>query len=202
MLNNADGYYGGLPQLLTSTIRGQAGFVFLPLDTDATFDWLALFDWPAVNDHPVFWWEAARQAGAVARPALVDRDERRRAGGGSTPTRWRRCWPSGTSASSTAGSTPGRSRSPPTSRPIRTRWATVDDVPRGRAEGARGGRRAPRVPAHLRRLRAERRGRRQDGDGARWCDDCRDDDASIHVGAAEMCNGVDDNCNGVVDEGC
>jgi hypothetical protein len=42
----------------------------------------------------------------------------------------------------------------------------------------------------------------QDGDGARWCDDCRDDDAAIHLGAAETCNGVDDNCNGIVDEGC
>ena len=42
-----------------------------------------------------------------------------------------------------------------------------------------------------------------DGDGARWCDDCRDDDASIHLGAPEICgNAVDDNCNGAVDEGC
>ena len=45
-------------------------------------------------------------------------------------------------------------------------------------------------------------GEDKDGDGARWCDDCRDDDASIHVGAAEMCNGVDDNCNGIVDDSC
>jgi hypothetical protein len=43
----------------------------------------------------------------------------------------------------------------------------------------------------------------QDGDGYRWCDDCRDDDPAAHLGAAERCgNGVDDNCNGVVDDGC
>jgi hypothetical protein len=31
--------------------------------------------------------------------------------------------------------------------------------------------------------------------------DCNDTNASIHPGAAEVCNGVDDNCNGMVDEG-
>jgi hypothetical protein len=43
----------------------------------------------------------------------------------------------------------------------------------------------------------------RDGDGVRWCDDCRDDDPSAHPGAAEICgNGTDDNCNGVADDGC
>src|SRR5581483_122576 len=31
--------------------------------------------------------------------------------------------------------------------------------------------------------------------------DCNDSVASIHPGAAELCNGVDDNCNGQVDDG-
>jgi hypothetical protein len=36
----------------------------------------------------------------------------------------------------------------------------------------------------------------------RWCDDCRDDNAEVHPGAAEICgNGIDDDCNGVVDDG-
>jgi hypothetical protein len=45
-------------------------------------------------------------------------------------------------------------------------------------------------------------GEDRDGDGFKWCDDCRDDDPAIYLGAPERCNGVDDNCNYTVDEGC
>ena len=41
----------------------------------------------------------------------------------------------------------------------------------------------------------------QDGDGVPWPDDCEDGDASIFPDAVEICNEVDDNCNGEVDEG-
>ena len=41
-----------------------------------------------------------------------------------------------------------------------------------------------------------------DGDGYTVAQgDCNDNNASIHPGAAELCNGVDDNCDGTVDEG-
>jgi hypothetical protein len=40
-----------------------------------------------------------------------------------------------------------------------------------------------------------------DGDGFELSDDCDDADASVFPGAAEVCNGVDDDCNGQVDEG-
>jgi RHS repeat-associated protein len=39
-----------------------------------------------------------------------------------------------------------------------------------------------------------------DHDGFNTCNDCRDDDPTIHPGANEVCNGKDDNCNGAVDE--
>jgi len=42
-----------------------------------------------------------------------------------------------------------------------------------------------------------------DDDGYYTCqNDCDDDDASIHPEADEVCDGVDNNCDGQVDEGC
>jgi hypothetical protein len=41
-----------------------------------------------------------------------------------------------------------------------------------------------------------------DGDGATKQIDCDDTNANIYPGATEKCNKLDDNCDGVVDEGC
>jgi len=40
------------------------------------------------------------------------------------------------------------------------------------------------------------------GDDACGGDDCADDDPERHPGAAEVCNGLDDDCDGTVDEAC
>lgn len=40
-----------------------------------------------------------------------------------------------------------------------------------------------------------------DGDGSLACEDCADDDPGRNSDATELCNGVDDNCDGAVDEG-
>ncbi len=42
----------------------------------------------------------------------------------------------------------------------------------------------------------------QDGDGFGWCaNDCDDLDASAHPGAAEQIDGIDNDCDGLIDEG-
>jgi hypothetical protein len=41
----------------------------------------------------------------------------------------------------------------------------------------------------------------EDGDGVPASDDCDDGDASVGPDAEELCNGIDDNCDGQIDEG-
>ena len=77
LLNDADGYYGGFHNFLLYD-QGQKGLVFLPKDTDSTFDWLAVFDLVGAVDHPVFWWEARAKPAPTPGQQWVDRDVRRR----------------------------------------------------------------------------------------------------------------------------
>ena len=104
---------------------------------------------------------------------------------------------------SRAGSTPGRSRSPPTSRPIRTAWATRRRLQHGGREGARDRRRrAPTTCARSSPASRTATARTRTATARAGATTAATTTPSIHVGAPEMCNGVDDNCNGTVDEGC
>jgi hypothetical protein len=200
LLNDADGYYGGFHNFYLYD-QGQKGFIFLPQDLDATFDWLALFDQTGATDHPVFWWEArakpAPPAGPIWSIVMADAGWRKKYAAAIATVLghwdvaqiqgWIDTW---------SGQIAGDVAADPHA------WATTADFNMA-VQKAR-----EIVAARADYLRTfvdcetNGAGEDKDGDGARWCDDCRDDDPSIHVGAAEMCNGVDDNCNGTVDEGC
>jgi hypothetical protein len=200
LLNNADGYYGGFHNFYLYD-QGQPGFVFLLQDTDATFDWLAMFDLPGAANHPVFWWEPRAKPAPLPGPHWVivmsDAGWRRKYAdaiatqlGRWDPVQlqgWIDAWSQQIAADVAAD--------PHT-------WATADNF-RTAVQKAREI--VATRPDYLRTFVAceqDGTGEDKDGDGVRWCDDCRDDDAAIHLGAAEVCNGQDDNCNGTVDEGC
>jgi len=200
LLNNADGYYGGFHNFFLYD-QGQQGFVFLPQDTDATFDWLAVFDLPGATSHPVFWWEPRAKPAPLPGPHWVivmsDAGWRRKYAdaiatqlGRWDPAQiqgWIDAWSQQIAADVAAD---------PHS------WATASDFT-GAVQKAREI--VATRPDYLRTFvscEQDGTGEDKDGDGARWCDDCRDDDATIHLGAPEICNGVDDNCNGTIDEGC
>ncbi|HXU00343.1 MAG TPA: CotH kinase family protein [Polyangia bacterium] len=199
LLNDADGYYGGFHNFLLYD-QGAPGMVFLPKDTDSTFEYLALFDLPDAADHPVFFWEArAKPAPPPGRDWMIVLSD----------DGWRRKYADAIAAQlahwdvgQIQGWIDGWSQqiaadvaADPHS------WATPDDFNMAVAKA----REIVKTRADYLRTFVDcenGNGADADGDGARWCDDCRDDDASIHIGAPELCNGVDDNCNGTVDEGC
>jgi hypothetical protein len=56
LISDSDGYYGGNHNFYIYD-QGTAGFVFLPNDTDSTFEWMTLFDNVGAQDDPVNWWQ-------------------------------------------------------------------------------------------------------------------------------------------------
>jgi hypothetical protein len=201
LLNNADGYYGGFHNFYAYD-QGAKGFLYLPQDTDSTFEWLALWDVIDEKDHPIFWWEArikpAPTPGRHWMPVLSDPTWRRKYADAIADllTRWDvqqfQTWIDSWSAQIAADV----AADPHT-------WADVA----GFQTAIREARAIVATrPAYLREFVdcvKNGSGQDEDGDGFRWCEDCRDDAPSINLSVPEVCgNGLDDNCNGFADEGC
>ena len=203
VLNDADGYYGGEHNFYLYD-QGAAGFVFLPQDTDSDLDWLGTYSHLEANDHPVYWWYArepyAPNPGDKWLIVLGDASWRRRYADAiesllakwdvSQIQGWIDSWsqqingaavgdPHGLVTPAQIQKATGLARDEVATRPAYLR--TFVDCEHGVAGAATDG----------------------DGDGYNWCDECDDGNPHVHPGAQEICsNGVDDDCNGVADDGC
>jgi hypothetical protein len=200
VFNDADGYYGGQHNFYIYD-QGPAGYVWLPTDVDSTLGYLGVFA-PSVSyhQHPIYWW-AGRVEGWLPGPhymlVINDKDGRARYVDAIATQlqKWRAAemqdrlddW-----SDQIADAVAADPR----------RWATVQDF---HSAVATTRDMMARRPAFLQSfVDCERTGSGADadGDGFRWCEDCDDGRASAHPGAPETCNGADDNCNGLIDEGC
>jgi Putative metal-binding motif/CotH kinase protein len=203
LLNDSDGYYGGDHNFYLYD-QGAAGYVFLPQDTDSDLDWLATFDLPGATDHPVYWWSSRAQPSptpgdkwlivlgdAAQRVHYADAIEALLPKWNVTQIQgWIDSWSQQIAAS--AASDPHA-------------WATPAETQQA-TQTARDI--VAKRPAYLQTFVDCEHGvpgaaTDADGDGYNWCDECDDSNPKVHPGAKEICgNGIDDDCNGFVDDGC
>jgi hypothetical protein len=198
VLNDADGYWGGDHNFYIYDL-GAAGYLFLSHDLDSTLDYLGRFD-----SDPITWW-SARNDWALPIPQhylIMMGDDGLRGQyveavrtilGQYDPGQlqsWLDAWSAQIRAAVMAD-------------PHKATGMTIQDFDDGVALARKGA--ADRAD-YLKRWLAcwdSGTGVDQDGDGVIWCHDCRDDMASVHPGAPEVCgNMIDDNCNGVIDTDC
>jgi spore coat protein CotH len=200
LINNADGIYGGTHNFYI--YDAGKGFVFLPNDTDSTFEWLMSNDVVGATDHPIYWWEGRTQPapkpGAAWLAVMNDPTARGQYVDAiaSVLGQWNVSQIQGwidTWSKQIADAVASDPHTWATPSQFNDAVAAARDVVAKRAQFLQSF------------VDCEKKGAGddKDGDGVRWCDDCRDDNAAVHPGAQEICgNGVDDDCNGVPDDGC
>ena len=196
LINDVDGYYGGDHNFYLYDYPG-TGYRWLVCDADSAFD---IFG--DVTQHPIYWWIAPRTEhyAPAQHYAIVMGDPTWRGHYidairtllGKWDTAKIQGWVDAWSAQIAAAAAADPHKA-----------ATTDPV-RGTA---RMRQEIALRPAYLKKFLGCEDGTGDvtdaDGDGAPWCNDCDDANAGAHPGAAEICgNGIDDDCNGFVDDGC
>ena len=198
LLNDADGYWGGDHNFYLYD-QGAKGYVFIPHDLDSTLDYLGRFD-----SDPITWW-SVRPDWMLPIPQqylIVMGDDTLRAMY-IEALRAELARFDVTSLQAAIDASADQIRAAVAADPHRPTDMTMQDF-EDAVKLARDGikERADYVTRWL-MCKDSHVNDDGDGDGYSWCNDCRDDLPSVHPGAAEICgNGFDDNCNGVVDDGC
>jgi hypothetical protein len=198
LLNDADGYWGGDHNFFLYD-QGAKGYLFFPHDLDSSLDYLGRFD-----SDPITWW-SVREDWLLAVPQhyliVIHDDVLRGQYVEALRTQLGR-WDVGALQSS-IDTAAAQIRAAVAADPHKPTDLTMDDFDTAVALARRGiADRAAYVTSWL-ACRDSGAGADADGDGFIWCNDCRDDQASVHPGAAEICgNQFDDDCNGVADDGC
>jgi hypothetical protein len=196
LINDADGYYGGSHNFYLYDYPGK-GYQWLIHDADASFDWLG-----QSNANPIYWWITRSTLQKPGQHYLIVMND---------PTwranyiaeiramlpRWDVAQIQGWIDTWSAQIAAGVAADP-------HKVVSVED----HDEAVAGLRqevsdRAAFVGKFLGCQDGSGDVTDADGDGTPWCNDCNDQNAAVHPGAAEICgNRIDDDCNGLVDDGC
>jgi hypothetical protein len=198
LLNDADGYWGGDHNFYIYD-QGAKGYVFFPHDLDSSLDYLERFD-----SDPITWW-SVRPNWLLPIPQhyliVIHDDGLRRQYIEALRVQLGRFDVAGLQAAIDAAA--DQIRAAVAEDPHKPTALTVAEFEDAVALARRGiAERAAYVDSWL-ACQDSGAGTDGDGDGFIWCNDCRDDMASVHAGAAEICgNVIDDDCNGIVDDGC